>query len=214
MAKTNGGAHYFKGIKVDREGRNPKVHGEIPGFPVGSSWPSRVECSQAGVHAPLRAGIHGNATDGAYSIVLSGGYEDDEDNGETITYTGQGGRDTKGTLTHQLQGKTVRRHRLVSLKDPYSTIHKLWEGAQSADQEWVLGNRALKISCTTKNPVRVLRGFTLKSPYAPTEGYRYDGLYVVDDAWRAIGKTGYHTCRFIFRVCGLLIFRSAYQLKH
>nr|XP_053636123.1 E3 ubiquitin-protein ligase UHRF1-like [Cherax quadricarinatus] len=28
-----------------------------------------------------------------YSIVLSGGYEDDEDNGDSFTYTGSGGRD-------------------------------------------------------------------------------------------------------------------------
>jgi len=29
-----------------------------------------MECSTAGVHAPLRAGIHGNAENGAYSVVL------------------------------------------------------------------------------------------------------------------------------------------------
>lgn len=47
-----------------------KVHGEISGFPVGSSWENRIGCSQAGVHAPLRGGIHGNAMDGAFSVVL------------------------------------------------------------------------------------------------------------------------------------------------
>ena len=35
------------------------------------------------------AGIHGGP-DGAYSIALSGGYEDDIDMGECFTYTGQG----------------------------------------------------------------------------------------------------------------------------
>jgi hypothetical protein len=44
----------------------------------------RVDCSQDGVHAPLRAGIHGTADSGAYSIVMSGGYEDDEDYGDTL----------------------------------------------------------------------------------------------------------------------------------
>lgn len=33
--------------------------------------------SEAGVHRPHVAGIHGREDDGAYSIVLSGGYEDD-----------------------------------------------------------------------------------------------------------------------------------------
>lgn len=34
--------------------------------------------SEAGVHRPHVAGIHGREDDGAYSIVLSGGYEDDQ----------------------------------------------------------------------------------------------------------------------------------------
>lgn len=42
------------------------------------------------------AGIHGRENEGAYSIVLSGGYEDDEDNGDSFTYTGSGGRDLSG----------------------------------------------------------------------------------------------------------------------
>ena len=33
--------------------------------------------SEAGVHRPHVAGIHGRDSEGAYSIVLSGGYEDD-----------------------------------------------------------------------------------------------------------------------------------------
>lgn len=35
-------------------------------------------------------------------------------------------------------------------------------------------------SCETKNPVRVIRGYKLHSGYAPAEGYRYDGLYTVE----------------------------------
>ena len=35
--------------------------------------------------------------DQCFSICLSGGYENDEDNGDTFTFTGQGGRDLKGT---------------------------------------------------------------------------------------------------------------------
>jgi hypothetical protein len=29
--------------------------------------------------------------------------------------------------------------------------------------------------------VRVVRGVNLESPYAPRGGYRYDGLYLIDD---------------------------------
>lgn len=48
----------------------------------------RMECSEAGVHAPSVAGISfstdakkRDANPGAYSIVLNGGYEDDRDAG-------------------------------------------------------------------------------------------------------------------------------------
>ena len=34
--------------------------------------------SEPGVHRPQVAGIHGRENEGAYSIVLSGGYDDDQ----------------------------------------------------------------------------------------------------------------------------------------
>lgn len=37
-----------------------------------------LQVSEAGVHRPHVAGIHGRDGEGAYSIVLSGGYEDDK----------------------------------------------------------------------------------------------------------------------------------------
>lgn len=43
--------------------------------PFVSRWFSQV--SESGVHRPHVAGIHGRSNDGAYSLVLSGGYEDD-----------------------------------------------------------------------------------------------------------------------------------------
>ncbi|MER5862490.1 YDG/SRA domain-containing protein [Kitasatospora sp. NPDC002040] len=69
-----------------------KVFGHIEGHPVGSQYRWRKEVSAAGVHAPLIAGIHGNASEGADSIVVSGGYADDRDYGDVIIYTGHGGQ--------------------------------------------------------------------------------------------------------------------------
>lgn len=56
------------------------------------SW----QASESGIHRPHVAGIHGRENEGSYSIVLSGGYEDDEDNGDEFTYSGSGGRDLSG----------------------------------------------------------------------------------------------------------------------
>jgi putative restriction endonuclease len=72
-----------------------RVFGEIPGYPEGSRFGTRAELSEAGLHRPRVAGISGSEKDGADSIVLSGGYEDDEDRGDEIVYTGHGGRDVQ-----------------------------------------------------------------------------------------------------------------------
>jgi putative restriction endonuclease len=69
-----------------------RIFGEIDGFPVGSTFTNRRDLAASGVHRPIQAGICGGK-DGAESIVVSGGYVDDEDLGEEIIYTGQGGRD-------------------------------------------------------------------------------------------------------------------------
>ncbi len=82
-------------------GMTDRIFGDIPGHPPGSIFADRAELHETGVHRPLQAGISGSATEGADSIVLSGGYEDDEDHGDLIIYTGSGGRDQQtGTQTH------------------------------------------------------------------------------------------------------------------
>ena len=69
--------------------------GHTTGVQVGQIFNSRKELRASGVHGPLISGIWG-AKKGAYSIVLSGGYEDDIDNLDEISYTGQDGQDEPG----------------------------------------------------------------------------------------------------------------------
>jgi putative restriction endonuclease len=142
-----------------------RVFGHIPEYPEGSHFGSRAELSEAGVHRPLVAGISGSEREGADSIVLSGGYEDDQDFGEEIVYTGHGGRDQE-------------------------------TGRQVADQNFSRGNRALAYSSLNGLPVRVIRGSGHPSRYSPSSGYRYDGLYLVDDYWHETGRSGFRIWRF------------------
>ena len=74
----------------------PHHFGPIPGIDVGMSWQYRVQVAGTGVHRPPVAGISGQGKIGCQSIVLAGGYEDDKDEGDMITYTGAGGRDLSG----------------------------------------------------------------------------------------------------------------------
>jgi putative restriction endonuclease len=79
-----------------------RVFGQIPGVEVGATFINRMALSTAGVHRQTQAGISGGK-DGADSIVVSGGYVDDDDRGAVIIYTGQGGNDpnTKKQIADQ-----------------------------------------------------------------------------------------------------------------
>lgn len=72
-----------------------RLFGHMPGYPEGSLFENRAELNASRVHIPTQAGISGSQREGAESIVLSGGYEDDADYGDTIIYTGHGGRDPR-----------------------------------------------------------------------------------------------------------------------
>ncbi|OCF54749.1 hypothetical protein L486_07883 [Kwoniella mangroviensis CBS 10435] len=169
-----------KAQKLGIRTEDPKQFGHIPGVEVGRCWATRMDCSTDAVHAPTVAGISGNAQEGAWSVALSGGYPDDVDLGYAFTYTGSGGRDLKGTKQNPKNLRTAE---------------------QSYDQSFDnTFNAALKKSSETRKPVRVIRGYKLPSVYAPVEGYRYDGLYIVEKAWMARGLTkGLMVCRYAFK---------------
>lgn len=135
-----------------------QIFGHIPGYSVGSVFVSRAELSQAGVHRPTRAGIAGSAEDGADSLVLSGGYEDDEDWGDEILYTGQGGRDldSGSQIRHQalnranlalakskLHGLPVRVIRGARHTSPYSPHSGYrYEGLYRVKDYWLEGGKS------------------------------------------------------------------------
>ncbi|KAH0833102.1 PUA-like domain-containing protein [Lanmaoa asiatica] len=154
-----------------------KRFGHIPNVPIFTEWNKRTDCSDSAVHRPHMAGICGNRKDGAFSVALSSLYEDDEDGGDVIIYTGAGGR----------------KPRTEDIKVPYRRPRF---SPQTEDQSWDHSpNRALMISLYTGKPVRVIRSWKCPSQYAPLQGYRYDGLYKVAACWTAKGKKGLNICR-------------------
>ncbi|CAL1290946.1 unnamed protein product, partial [Larinioides sclopetarius] len=155
--------------------RKENVFGAIPGVPVGTVFSFRMEASHAGIHRPPVSGIHGNPALGCYSLALSGGYEDDVDLGDSFIYTGEGGRDLRGTKTNPKNLRTA---------------------PQSKDQLLEKGNLALARNVESGRPVRVLRGYKLRSKYAPEEGYRYDGLYRVVKYYMTTGLSGFKVYKF------------------
>ncbi|CAL1538353.1 unnamed protein product [Lymnaea stagnalis] len=166
-------------------------YGPIPGVEVGTLWKFRVQVSEAGVHRPHVAGIHGREEDGAYSIVLSGGYEDDADDGDEFYYTGSGGRDLSGNkrTAEQSCDQTLTRMNKALAKNCNAPIDNK-KGAEAKD--WKGGK-----------PVRVVRNCKGRkhSKYAPEEGNRYDGIYkvIIVKYWPEKGKSGFLVWRYLLR---------------
>jgi|TARA_B100001971_G_C18204866_1_gene546919 putative restriction endonuclease len=79
-------------------GKEPLVFGHLEDYPVGSLFESRDELNESRIHGPTMAGIWGRQSEGACSIVMSGGYEDDVDELDYVMYTGHGGQDHPGGI--------------------------------------------------------------------------------------------------------------------
>lgn len=127
--------------------------GHIEGYTEGAIFNSRAEIKAANLHNRTVHGISRIKNIGCDCIVLNGGYKDDEDNGNVIIYTGEGGK-KEGKKEHE--------------------SHQLFER----------GNLDLSFNKDSKEPIRVIRGSKFKeSKYSPKSGYRYDGLYYLEDFW-------------------------------
>ena len=61
-----------------------KYFGTPAGVHIGQQFVDRKDVRAAGLHAPTQKGISGTKLEGADSIVLSSGYEEDEDFGDFI----------------------------------------------------------------------------------------------------------------------------------
>ncbi|RZS09187.1 hypothetical protein BHM03_00040253 [Ensete ventricosum] len=79
--------------------RDRRIVGPLPGSLIGDIFFYRSELQVVGLHGLCQGGIDfipaSRSSSGepiATSIVVSGGYEDDEDHGDQLIYTGQGGK--------------------------------------------------------------------------------------------------------------------------
>ncbi|KAF7312635.1 Carboxymuconolactone decarboxylase [Mycena indigotica] len=145
-----------------------RAYSNIKDIPVGAIFPNRAALAKSGLHAPLRAGHLGR---------------------------------------HHLRRALRRRERRIRGRPGYgvytgqgkgqSMLAKAMQGnaPQQGDQDWKNpGNLSLKRSAEQGKPLRVIRGDKCKSKYAPTSGFRYDGLYKVSNPRRIRGKEGHMVC--------------------
>ena len=139
--------------------------GPIPGIEVGTQWLFRMQVSEAGIHRPPVGGIAGTEREGCQSIVISGGYEDDVDEGEEFTYTGSGGRDLSGNkrTAEQSSDQTLTKVNAAIAMNCYAEFDAKHGG--DAGEDWKKGKE-----------IRVVRGKSKKkkheNKFAPAEGNR------------------------------------------
>jgi SAD/SRA domain len=93
------------------------------------------------------------------AIALSGGYEDDIDEGYRFLYTGSGGKE---------KGSSAR---------------------MGKDQTWNRANDMLRKNVLSEKPVRVIRGSKGDKLWSPTSGFMYCGLYEVVACWVEAGTS-------------------------
>ena len=105
------------------------IFGNIENIDVGQIFENREMLSKARIHGPTMAGIWGRESEGACSIVLSGGYEDDIDELDYIFYTGQGGQDIPGGKQVSDQ-EFVRGNKALMLSCKYNLPVRVTRGYQ------------------------------------------------------------------------------------
>ncbi|KAK9811340.1 hypothetical protein WJX72_002101 [[Myrmecia] bisecta] len=154
--------------ELSRKLTPPDAYGHIAGVQIGEKFQGRGDLAILGLHTKMMQGIMGSATAPCYAITLSGGYVDDSDEKDVISYTGMGGQG-KGNSKSKRQVK---------------------------DQQWTKGNQALRLSFEQGVPVRVCRAFDDTVNGKREWGYTYDGLYQVISATLEHGVDGFLVCKF------------------
>jgi hypothetical protein len=107
-----------------------KVYGHN-GIAVGSCWPMQLAALRDGAHGSSQGGIHPGPR-GAYSILVSNGYEDDKDTGDEIWYSDpSANRSSSETVNGNNAGQRALMASITS-QEPVRVIRNdrnTWQGA-------------------------------------------------------------------------------------
>ncbi|KAK6536032.1 E3 ubiquitin-protein ligase uhrf1 [Arthrobotrys megalospora] len=144
---------------VRNKGPVATVFGNIAGVKIGDSWKGRGEITECGLHCRQQGSVHGRKEEGVFSLILAGAYTEDKIVGETITFTGVGGKDSSVGSKKVDQGSKM-------------SIEQLTQGPPPGNTE----NASLYKSVKTGKPVRVVAsakaGFGFCGDF---EGFKYIG---------------------------------------
>ena len=148
----------------------PVSFGEPEGVSEGDWFPDHAALYANGLHRQPGRGISGSADKGTDSIVLSGGYADDVDEGDVILYTGEGKQKDNELVEDQSWASPGNAGLVLTaaLGKPVRVIRGLG----------IRGGRRRRV----------------------TGGYRYCGLYRVAAYWTDVGTVGLKICQFEMQI--------------
>jgi euchromatic histone-lysine N-methyltransferase len=145
--------------------RGRRFIGPVPGVHVGDHFYFRMELCVIGLHGPSQAGIDFISAKNnqwnepvAISIISSGGYGDNEDGGDVLIYTGQGGNnyisDKKQSVDQKLERGNLALERSMhygveirvirGVKDSKSPTGKIYiyDGLYKIEDSWLAKGRS------------------------------------------------------------------------
>ncbi|CAK9144249.1 unnamed protein product [Ilex paraguariensis] len=131
-----------KGIRTNSK----KRVGSVPGVEVGDIFFFRMEMCLVGLHSPSMSGIDYmgvkltiDEEPLAVSIVSSGGYEDDGEDGDVLIYSGQGGvqRRDKQVMDQKLERGNLALEKSLHRTNEVRVIRGLKESANSTGKVYV-----------------------------------------------------------------------------
>ncbi|GKB15656.1 histone-lysine N-methyltransferase family member SUVH9-like protein [Tanacetum coccineum] len=121
--------------------RDKRIVGTIPGVHVWDVFFFRMELCLVGMHGQAQVGIDyltssqsSNRESIETSVIVSGGYEDDEDAGDVIVYTGHGGQDkhSRQVVHQKLKGGNLAMERSMHYEIEVRVIRGFkYEGSAS-----------------------------------------------------------------------------------
>ncbi|KAK1430512.1 hypothetical protein QVD17_13314 [Tagetes erecta] len=163
-------------VIMDNRGRTlalgKKTHGPVPGVEVGDEFQYRVELALVGIHRPFQGGI---------DFVKIG------NEFFAVSVVASGGYDNEVDKPDCLM---------------YSGSGGVGKDKSFENQKLERGNLALKNNVELRYPVRVVRGYKVKSAELPdsksklSTTYIYDGLYTVESCQQVTGPHGNMVFKF------------------
>ncbi|KAL7313456.1 hypothetical protein PS15m_007203 [Mucor circinelloides] len=165
--------------------------GKVPGIRVGQTWATRSLMAEWGMHRTPIVRVAGNGRVGAVSVALTYGIVEDADDGDEFIFTGVGGFPKHKSIfsNAELESQELTRYNLYLAFTCYAPVNAE-RGARALDWK-------------KSQPIRVCRSSALKPlhpDYAPSEGFRYDGVYKIVSYWpHKDPTTGNIIWKYMFR---------------